>query len=146
MLIVPNICRDQCKAVTSVSCKGLVSGAKFEARIKFCCYLDRSDLGLTISQWDDLPEHDRSWALAADFAESQLRAEQCEACGGPKAECQNADSQHAYEVAFRRCYRTQAVARAQKARTDHDVVLTVVTLNPALKKSAQPKKRVAPRG
>lgn len=96
-------------------------------------------MGKTMSEWDDLDEYDRSWPVALDLAEATARAGQCESCGGPKSECQDADNQHAYEVSFRRCYRTAAVLAAQKKRTDHDGVLTVVTLNPALKKSARKK-------
>ena len=93
-----------------------------------------------MTQWDALSDYDRAWALAADVADYEDRAEQCESCGGPKAECQNPDNQHAYEVSFRRCYRSAAVAAAQKKRAaDMDGVLSVVTLNPALKKSARRK-------
>jgi hypothetical protein len=101
-------------------------------------------MGLTMGQWDALDEHDRAWALGADIARLEEAALRCEACGGPKAECQDVDNQHAYEVSFRRCYRTAAVKQAEKGRTDFDGVLTVVTFNPAKKKSAT--KRGAPRG
>ena len=96
-------------------------------------------MGLTMSQWDDLDEHDRAWALGADVAESEESALRCPACGGPKAECQDPDNQHAYTVTFRRCYRQAAVAAAQRSRTDLDGVLTVVTLDPTRKKSARAK-------
>ncbi len=96
-------------------------------------------MGKTMSEWDDLDDYDRAWALALDIAEAKDSAQKCESCGGPKDECQNADNQHAYEVSFRRCYRTAAVIAAQKKRTDHEGVLTVVKLNPAKKKSARKK-------
>lgn len=92
-----------------------------------------------MSQWDDLDDYDRSWALAADVADGIEREGQCEACGGPKSECQDPDNQHAYEVSFRRCYRSQAVREAEKKRTDLEGVLSVVTLNPAKKKSKRKK-------
>lgn len=95
---------------------------------------------MDIDQWDALDEYQRAYALAPALVKAQQASERCEACGGPKSECQNADNQHAYEVEFRRCYRTQAVMRAQKSREDLEGVLTVVTLNPAKKKSAQRKK------
>ena len=97
-------------------------------------------MGLTMTEWDALDDYDRAWALAADVAPGLDQQERCEACGGPKSECQDADNQHAYEVAFRRCYRTAAVLEAQRKRTDMDGVLTVVTLNPAKKKSVRRKK------
>jgi hypothetical protein len=93
-------------------------------------------MGLTMSQWDALDEHDRSWALGAEVASAEEAALRCTQCGGPKSECQDADNQHAYEVTFRRCYRTAAQIAAEKARTDTAGVVTVVTLNPAKKKSA----------
>ena len=96
-------------------------------------------MGLTMSQWDDLDEHDRAWALGADVAESEESALRCPACGGPKSECQDPDNQHAYKVEFRRCYRTAAVVEAQRKRTDHDGVLPWVTLDPTRKKSARAK-------
>lgn len=96
-------------------------------------------MGLTMTQWDALDEYERSWALGADLADAEDAAERCAACGGPKAECQDPDNQHAYEVEFRRCFRTRAIVEAQRKRTDHDGVLTVATLNPAKKKSARPR-------
>lgn len=96
-------------------------------------------MGLTMTEWDALDDYDRAWALAADVAAGLDQQERCEACGGPKSECQDPDNQHAYEISFRRCYRSQAVREAEKKRTDMDGVLTVVTLNPAKKKSAREK-------
>ena len=96
-------------------------------------------MGLTMSQWDDLDEHDRAWSLGLDIADAHDEAGKCAACGGPASVCQDPDNQHAYEVEFRRCYRTRAIQEAQKKRTDHDGVLTVATLNPAKKKSARKK-------
>ena len=92
-------------------------------------------MGLTMSQWDALDEHDRAWALAADVAEVEEAALRCEACGGPKSECQDADNQHAYVVEARRCFRTQAIREAERARSDHDGVLFVVHFDPSRKKS-----------
>ena len=102
-------------------------------------------MGLTMSEWDALDDHDRAWALAADVADAEDAAEKCPACGGPKSVCQDTDNQHAYVVEFRRCYRTAAVLEAQRKRSqDLDGVLTVVRLDPSLKKSAM--KKGAPRG
>lgn len=92
-------------------------------------------LGKTISEWDELDEHDRAHVLGVQVAESREAEGRCKACGGPASECQDPDNQHAYEVSFRRCYRTAAVIAAQRKRTDMDGVQTVVTLNPAKKKS-----------
>jgi hypothetical protein len=96
-------------------------------------------MGLTIEQWDNLDDYQRAYALAPDLIDAERDAAKCAACGGPSAECQDTDNQHAYEVTFRRCYRTQAVMEAQRKRAELDGVLTVVTLNPAKKKSARSK-------
>lgn len=96
-------------------------------------------MGLTMSQWDDLTEYDRAWPLALALADARDEAERCRSCGGRASECQDADNQHAFEVEFRRCFRTRAVVEAQRKRTDMDGVLTVATLNPAKKKSARPR-------
>jgi hypothetical protein len=97
------------------------------------------DMGLTMTQWDDLDEHDRAWALGADVAEAEDAALRCQACGGPASVCQDADNQHAYVVTFRRCYRTRAVREAERTRSDMDGVQTVVTFDPTRKKSARAK-------
>ena len=97
-------------------------------------------MGLTMSQWDDLSEYDRSWALALRVAEMQDEARQCPACGGDPAECQDADNQHAFVVDLGRCYRTVAVEAAKRKRqTDPDLaaLLVKVRLDPARKKSAR---------
>lgn len=94
-------------------------------------------MGLTMSQWDELDDHDRAWALAADIEDA---AATCPACGGPAAECQDADNQHAYVVSVRRCYRTRAVQEAltkRKSDPDFGSLLVSVTLDPKLKKSAR---------
>lgn len=96
-------------------------------------------MGLTMSQWDDLDEYDRAWALGVELAEAEDEAGRCKACGGPASVCQDPDNQHAYEVRFKRCYRTAAILEAQEKRTDLKGVLTVATLNPDLKKSARRK-------
>jgi hypothetical protein len=98
-------------------------------------------MGLTMSQWDDLDDHDRAWALGVSLAEAEAEAEAnaatCPSCGGLKAECQDPDNQHAYVVTTGRCYRTRALMEAQRARTgDHDGVLWKVVLDPSRKKSA----------
>lgn len=93
-------------------------------------------LGKTMTEWDELDDYDRSWAMAAEASAGLDSLDRCEACGGPKAECQDPDNQHAYEVEFRRCFRSQAIREAEKKRSDLDGVLTVVSLNPAKKKSA----------
>ena len=96
-------------------------------------------MGLTMSQWDDLDEHDRAWALALDLADAADDAGKCTSCGGPASICQDTDNQHAYVVTTRRCYRTLAVIEAQKKRADHDGVQWVVTFDPSKKKSARKK-------
>ena len=99
-------------------------------------------MGLTMAQWDDLDEHDRAWALAPDLIDAETDAGKCAACGGPAADCQDADNQHAYVVTLRRCYRTRAVQDALKARqSDPDAgsLIVSVTLDPTLKKSARAK-------
>ncbi|WP_030526606.1 hypothetical protein [Phycicoccus jejuensis] len=99
-------------------------------------------MGLSMSQWDDLDEHDRAYALALDLVDAEDAAGRCTCCGGVAAECQNPDNQHAYVVTFRRCFRTLAVMEAEEKRRGKDGlgdmkgVLTVVRLDPALKKSA----------
>ena len=93
-------------------------------------------MGLTMSQWDALDDYDRAFALAVDADDAR---DECPACGGPAAECQDADNQHAYVVSVRRCYRTRAVQDAlQKRKSDPDFgsLLVSVTLDPTLKKSA----------
>jgi len=94
-------------------------------------------MGLSMSQWDALDAHDRAWALALDVTDAEAEAGQCAACGGPKMECQDPDNQHAYVVSTSRCYRTAAIAAAQRKRTDPDGVLYRVVLDPGLKKSAR---------
>jgi len=96
-------------------------------------------MGLTIDQWDALDEHQRAHALAPSLIHAELEAGRCSQCGGPASVCQDADNQHAYVVTWRRCYRTRAVREAERTRKDTDGVMAVVTLNPALKKSAQKK-------
>ncbi|HJY33546.1 MAG TPA: hypothetical protein VJ260_01775 [Vicinamibacterales bacterium] len=96
-------------------------------------------MGLDIEQWDELDDYKRSHALAPALIHAERDAGRCESCGGPKADCQDPDNQHAYVVTFRRCYRSAAVVAAQKARQDMDGVLTVVTLDPTRKKSARAK-------
>ncbi|HLT67430.1 MAG TPA: hypothetical protein VKZ73_06120 [Microbacterium sp.] len=104
-------------------------------------------LGLTMSQWDDLDEQDRAWALALDLSDAEVEAGKCPACGGDPDECQDADNQHAYVVSLGRCYRTVAVQNALKRRKDDPdaaALLVKVTLDPARKKSAM--RKVANRG
>lgn len=96
-------------------------------------------MGLTMSQWDALDDHDRAYALALDLVEAEARAGQCHQCGGLASECQDYDNQHAYVVTERRCFRTRAIQEAQRKRTDHDGVLFVATLDPTRKKSATKK-------
>jgi hypothetical protein len=90
-----------------------------------------------MSQWDELDEYERAWALGADVADAEEAALRCTQCGGPKSECQDPDNQHAYVVEFRRCYRTRAVREAERSRTDTDGVVVSVTLDPTRKKSVQ---------
>lgn len=90
-----------------------------------------------MTQWDALDEYDRAWALALDVTTAEAEAGVCPSCGGSKAECQDPDNQHAYVVSTSRCYRTAAIAAAQRKRTDHDGVLYRVVLDPGLKKSAR---------
>ena len=97
-------------------------------------------MGLTMSQWDGLDEHDRAWALGLDVTDAEDRAGRCQACGGPASECQDPDNQHAYVPTFRRCYRTRAVEdarRTRKADPDLGSLLISVSLDPTKKKSAQ---------
>lgn len=96
-------------------------------------------MGLSMSQWDDLDEHDRAWALALEYADEVAEARRCRSCGGDPGECQDADNQHAYVVSTRRCYKTAAISEAQKKRTDHDGVQFVAVLDPTLKKSVRRK-------
>lgn len=91
-------------------------------------------MGMTIEQWDELDEYQRAHALTLDLLDAERVAGRCTQCGGPASECQDALNQHAYEVSWRRCYRTVAVREAEKKRKDHVGVVAVVTLNPALKK------------
>ena len=93
----------------------------------------------TVHEWDDLDEYARSFALAPDLVDAEVRAGQCPQCGGPAAECQDADNQHAYVVTWRRCYRTRAIREAERQRTDHDGVMAVARLDPSKKKSATKK-------
>ena len=90
-------------------------------------------MGYTIEQWDNLDEYARGWALAPDLAEAERNAGKCTQCGGPASECQDPRNQHAYEVTFRRCYRTEAVRTAEDRRGRNDMhgVVTVVTFNPS---------------
>ena len=104
-------------------------------------------MGLTMSQWDDLDEHDRAWALGLDVADAEQNLEdaegKCPACGGPKAECQDPDNQHAYVATFKRCYRTRAIEEARRTRkNDPDMgsLLIAVHLDPTKKKSARARK------
>lgn len=90
-----------------------------------------------MTQWDALDEYDRAWALALDVTTAEAEAGVCPSCGGQKAECQDLDNQHAFVVSTSRCYRTAAIAAAQRKRTDHDGVLYRVVLDPSLKKSAR---------
>ena len=92
-----------------------------------------------MSEWDALSDYDRSWALGADVADLEDAKERCPQCGGMASECQDTDNQHAYEVTWRRCYRTAAIREAEKARKDHVGVMAVAVLNPAKKKSARKK-------
>lgn len=96
-------------------------------------------MGLSMSQWDDLNEHDRAWVLGLDEADAEHAAGRCTQCGGPASVCHDYDNQHAYDVTWRRCWRTYAVRAAEKKRgsKDMDGVVAVVVLNPAKKKSAQ---------
>lgn len=96
-------------------------------------------MGLTMSQWDALDEHDRAYALALDLVEAEEAVGRCPQCGGPAAECQSPDNQHAYVVTWRRCYRTRAIREAERQRTDHDGVMAVARLDPSKKKSATKK-------
>lgn len=93
-----------------------------------------------MSQWDDLDEHDRAWALGLDIADAHDDAEKCHACGGPASECQDADNQHAYVVSVRRCYRQRAIDEERRKRKDDPdlgSLLMSVTLDPNRKKSAR---------
>jgi hypothetical protein len=99
-------------------------------------------LGLTIDQWDALDDYQRAHALAPAFVDAEQEALRCTQCGGPAADCQDTDNQHAYVVEFRRCYRTQAVKEAQEKRAraskgDMNGVVTIVTFDPTRKKSAR---------
>ena len=108
-------------------------GARAEARAA-------RRLGLTMTQWDELDDYDRAWALGLDVADAETAAGACQACGGPASECQDPDNQHAYVPTYRRCYRTRAIDDARKARkSDPDLgsLLISVTLDPTKKKSAQ---------
>lgn len=104
-------------------------------------------MGLSMSQWDALDDHDRAWALALEVAEAKVRAEveaaTCPVCGGPKAECQDPDNQHAYDVTLARCFKTRAVDAAKRKReSDPDLGSLIVkaVLNPDKKKSARKKR------
>ena len=78
--------------------------------------------------------------MAEAEVEAVEKAATCPSCGGPKAECQDPDNQHAFVVTAGRCYRTRALMEAQRARRgDHDGVLWKVVLDPARKKSAAKK-------
>ena len=97
-------------------------------------------MGYTIEEWDELDEYSRAWALAPDVLDAERNARKCPACGGDPGECQDPDNQHAYVVTTRRCYRTRALAEAQKKRTqDNEGVLWSVALDPTRKKSAMKK-------
>jgi hypothetical protein len=96
-------------------------------------------MGLTIEQWDELDDYQRAYALAPDLIDAERNAGRCTQCGGPASECQDPDNQHAYEVTFRRCYRTMAREEAAAKRSDHTGVIAVIHLNPAKKKSARAK-------
>lgn len=99
-------------------------------------------MGLTMSQWDDLDDYERAWAIGPDLFDAEQAAGKCAACGGPAADCQDTDNQHAYVVTLRRCYRTRAVQDALKARAndpDAGSLLVSVTLDPTRKKSARAK-------
>lgn len=95
---------------------------------------------MDIEQWDALDDYQRSHALAPALIRAEREAGRCSQCGGPADVCQDPDNQRAYEVTFRRCYRTQAVREAERKRTDNDGVIVVVTLDPTKKKSAQKKR------
>ena len=101
-------------------------------------------MGLSMSQWDDLDEQDRAWALGLDVADAKDAAGRCAACGGPASECQDVDNQHAYVIEYRRCFKTRAVQEAQKKRqsdSDYGSLLIVAHLDPTRKKSARKKAR-----
>lgn len=99
-----------------------------------------------MTQWDELDEYDRAWMLAVHVADAEEEAKQarekCPACGGPRAECQDHDNQHAFVVSASRCYRTRAVDDTKKARrSDPDLGSTLFAsvLDPQRKKSARRK-------
>ena len=75
-------------------------------------------MGLSMSQWDDLDEQDRAWALGLDVADAKDAAGRCEACGGPASECQDVDNQHAYVIEYRRCFKTRRRSGRTTATTD----------------------------
>ena len=99
-----------------------------------------------MTQWDNLDDYDRAWAIASDLADQQADAEakarRCPACGGDATECQDPDNQHAYEVTLKRCYRSRAINDALKGRKDDPdkaSLIITATVNPAKKKSARRK-------
>ena len=99
-------------------------------------------MGLTMSQWDDLPEYDRAWAFGLDILDAEEKVGRCAACGGPADVCQDTDNQHAYVVSVRRCFRTRALQEEQRKprwKNDPDAgsLLWTVTLDPTRKKSAR---------
>lgn len=95
-------------------------------------------MGLTMTQWDELDEYDRAWPLALALADEEDAAGTCKACGGPASVCQDWRNQHAFDVHFRRCFRTAAILEAQQQRHDHEGVLTVAVFNPDKRKPATP--------
>lgn len=81
-------------------------------------------LNLTMTQWDQLSDDDRDWALA-DLAEST-----CPVCGSadPEGLCQNPRYQHAWVVKTARCYKTRAVMMHMKKFEKDPYVATVVPI------------------
>ena len=75
-------------------------------------------LGRTITEWDDLDDMDRDWAVAAVITPGE--PDTCTVCGGPAAVCQDHDAQHAWVIEATRCYKTRAISEylERVAKTD----------------------------
>ena len=82
------------------------------------------ELGLTLSQWDELSEDDRDWALA------EAHQPTCPVCGSydPEGVCQNPRYQHAWVVKTKRCYKTRAVMMHMKRFEKDPYAATVVPI------------------
>lgn len=92
-----------------------------------------------MTEWDNLTDEDRAWALVPDLVDDP---DKCSVCGGDKRVCQDPDAQHAWVVEARRCYKSLAVAEWMERRKNekhaHTLHLTA-RIDDSRRKSARTK-------